>query len=221
MGQDPNTIRREIEETRSEIGETVEALGYKADVRSRMKNDVVARRRRVIDRIKEPFVGVAEHTPSAYDIKQTAGQGAEQVKHTAEQGAEQAVQASRQAVGMVRENPLGLVIGASALGFIAGLMAPTTRIESEKLGEASTQLKDRAKEAGQEVLERGGEVVQETVQSAKDTAKQAAQEQAEEMRGNSQDEGSQDGESQVASESQSAQQSDGAQTRDHQPTAAF
>jgi Protein of unknown function (DUF3618) len=32
MGQDPDEIRQEIEQTRAEMGETVEAIGYKADV---------------------------------------------------------------------------------------------------------------------------------------------------------------------------------------------
>jgi ElaB/YqjD/DUF883 family membrane-anchored ribosome-binding protein len=34
---DPDEIRREIEETRAELGETVEALAAKADVKTRVK----------------------------------------------------------------------------------------------------------------------------------------------------------------------------------------
>ena len=36
MGQDTGQIREEIEETRARMGDTVEALGYKADVPSRV-----------------------------------------------------------------------------------------------------------------------------------------------------------------------------------------
>jgi Protein of unknown function (DUF3618) len=37
MGEDPNAIRADIERTRAEMDETVDALGYKADVKSRAK----------------------------------------------------------------------------------------------------------------------------------------------------------------------------------------
>jgi hypothetical protein len=49
MGEDPSTIRQDIEQTRAEMGDTVEALGYKADVKTRAKNaisDKVGPRRR-------------------------------------------------------------------------------------------------------------------------------------------------------------------------------
>ena len=41
MGQDPVAIREAIEETRSRMGDTVEALGYKTDVTSRARENVV------------------------------------------------------------------------------------------------------------------------------------------------------------------------------------
>jgi gas vesicle protein len=37
MGEDPNAIRADIERTRAEMDETVDALGYKADVKTRAK----------------------------------------------------------------------------------------------------------------------------------------------------------------------------------------
>ena len=40
MGKDASEIRREIEETRARMGDTVEALGYKADVPARVKDAV-------------------------------------------------------------------------------------------------------------------------------------------------------------------------------------
>ena len=40
MGQDPETIRADIEQTRAEMGDTVDALGYKADVKSRAKERI-------------------------------------------------------------------------------------------------------------------------------------------------------------------------------------
>ena len=43
-------------------------------------------------------------------------------------------QKTRQAAGLAKENPLGLAIGAAAIGFLAGLAVPSTRVEDEKLG---------------------------------------------------------------------------------------
>ena len=53
MGQDPDAIRREIEQTRERMGETVEALGYKADVPSRAKEAVSGR----VDSVKSKISG--------------------------------------------------------------------------------------------------------------------------------------------------------------------
>ena len=44
MGQDPSQIREEIEQTRSEMGDTVDALAHKTDVKSRVKESFATRR---------------------------------------------------------------------------------------------------------------------------------------------------------------------------------
>jgi hypothetical protein len=94
---------------------------------------------------------------------------------------QQVKQGAKQAVGVAQENPLGLVVGGVAAGFLLGMMIPTTRIENEKLGELSDQVKDRAKETGQEALERGKAVAQEAAESAKETVQESGQKQAQEM----------------------------------------
>ena len=160
MGQDPSAIRNEIEQTREEMGDTVEALSYKADVKTRAKDSISER----VDSVKSS-VGLAgskvsDATPSGDDVKQGA----------------------RRAKGIAEENPLGLAIGALAVGFVAGLAVPATRVEDERLGPVADQVKDQAKETGQEALERGKEVARQTAQSAKETAQQAGQEHAEELK---------------------------------------
>jgi hypothetical protein len=90
-------------------------------------------------------------------------------------------QTARQAAGLAKENPLGLAIGAVAIGFLAGLAVPSTRVEDEKLGSVADQVKDRVKETGQEALDRGKQVAQEVASTAADTAKQSAQEHGQEL----------------------------------------
>jgi ElaB/YqjD/DUF883 family membrane-anchored ribosome-binding protein len=170
MGQDPDAIRQDIEQTRVEMGETVEAIGYKADVPSRAKEAVSEKvdnvRSKVADtatRAKEAVTGTAsqvgEASPSGADVKQT----------------------TRRAVGLAKENPLGLAIGAAAIGFLVGLAVPSTRVEDEKLGPVADQVKDKVKETGQEALDRGRQVAQEAASSAADTARQQGREHGQDL----------------------------------------
>jgi ElaB/YqjD/DUF883 family membrane-anchored ribosome-binding protein len=133
MGQDPDVIRRDIEETRERMGDTVDALGHKADVKGRAKESVTGK----VDAMKEKVVGAKD---SALDATPSSGE--------VRQGA-------RRAVGVVQENPLGVAVGAVAVGFLAGMVIPSTRIENEKIGPMADHVKDQVKESGQEVLERG------------------------------------------------------------------
>src|SRR3712207_3193546 len=134
MGQDPDAIRREIEQTRERMGETVEALGYKADVPTRTKEKVSG----TVSSVKDRIVGTAESvqgtvsgaagtvgdaTPSTGDVKQAAQRGA----------------------SVAQENPLGLAIGSIAFGFLAGMLIPSPPVENEKIGPVADQVKEIAR----------------------------------------------------------------------------
>src|SRR5215203_7486365 len=168
MGQEPSQIRQEIEETRAEMGDTVDALAYKTDVKTRVKESFADKRERLSGQVQGTTHKVGEATPDGHQVKEGA----------------------HQAVGVAQENPLGLAIGGIAAGFLAGMMLPSTRVEDEKVGPIADQVKETAAETGQEALERGREVAsqvaEQAVESAKevgqeamDTAKEASQEQAE------------------------------------------
>lgn len=167
MDQDPSTIREQIAQTREEMGDTVEALGHKADVPARAKERVAE----TVDTMKENVSGsvgtmkekITGATPDMPDRGQVTGQ-------------------ARRAVGIAQENPLGLAIGSVALGFLAGMLIPESRAEHERLGPIADQVKDQARQTGQEALERGRQVAQETAQAAAQTARESGQEQAEGLR---------------------------------------
>jgi hypothetical protein len=165
MGQDPDAIRQDIEQTRSEMSETVEAVGYKADVPSRAKEAVSEK----VDNVKSKVSGTATRAREA-----VTGTTARAGDATPSRG--EVKQQSRRVAGLARENPLGLAIGAAAIGFLAGLAVPSTRVENERLGPVADQVKDKIKETGQEALDRGKQVAQEVASSAADTAKQRTQE---------------------------------------------
>jgi hypothetical protein len=58
MGEDPDTIRDEIVDTRRRMGETIDALGYKADVKSRAKE----RASDAVGTVKQGL-GIAQENP--------------------------------------------------------------------------------------------------------------------------------------------------------------
>ena len=159
MGEDPDTIRDEIADTRERMGDTIDALGYKADVKSRAKDNVVGK----VDSVKESL-GLA-------------GQKASDVTPDAEQVKGQV----RKAAGLAQENPLGLAIGAAAVGFLAGMLVPSSRVEDEKLGPVADKVKEQAKETGQEALERSKQVAQSAAQSAADTVSEEGQKHGEQL----------------------------------------
>src|SRR4051795_1355551 len=168
MGEDPDRIRAEIEQTREEMSETVDALGYKTDVKARTKDSIRDKKESVMgvaSSAKERLVGagqsVGEATPDT-----------EQVKHQA-----------RRAKSVAQENPLGLAVGAVAVCFLAGMLVPSTRFEDDKLGEMSDDVIERAKQTGQEALERGKQVAQDAAQ----TAKESGREHADELKSTAQD----------------------------------
>jgi hypothetical protein len=159
MGQEPGEIRDQIDETRTQMGDTVEALAHKANVPGRIKESVADKRDRLRHQMSGAGSQISDATPDTGDIKDGA----------------------RQAVGVAQENPLGLAIGGVALGFLVGMALPRTSIEDQRLGPIADDVKDTVKETGQEALEHGREVASDAAQAATEVAKESGQEHAEEL----------------------------------------
>jgi len=159
MGQDPDAIKREIERTRERMGDTVDALGYKADVPARAKESISDKVDTVKSRLSGIGSGVSAATPQPQDVRH----------------------GTKQAVGVVQENPLGLAIGATAAGFLAGMLIPGSRIEDERIGPVADQVKEQARQTGQEALEHGKQIAQETATVAVQQAQESGQAHAQEM----------------------------------------
>lgn len=207
MGKTPDQIRREIEETRGRMGETVEAIGYKADVPSRAKESVTHTKDNIVgsikgakDRVVESIVGTKESVGAgvggaAGSVSSTVGGTASSVSSSigsaagsvsdrasslaasvsdATPGASDIKQGAQRSVGLAQENPLGLAIGAVAIGFVAGLVIPSTRKEHETLGPIADEVKGKVREAGEEALEHGKQVASEAADTARRVASEAA-----------------------------------------------
>ena len=151
MGEKSDYIRQDIEETRERMGETVEAIGYKTDVKSRVKDSVTEKKDAMVSRV----------TGAMPDRQQ--------------------VQSGARKVGLSKQNPLGLGIAAAAAGFVVGTLLPSTSVEDERLGEVSDQVGEKAREAGQEALDRTKDVAREAVESARDTAGERSGDEAQQL----------------------------------------
>ena len=154
MGQDPSDIRAEIEETRGRVGDEVDALSYKTDVSARVGDYVDEKKQAVKDKVtgaKDAVTGTASKAVPS-------GESVGRMKDTAER------------------NPLGLAVGAAAVGFVAGLVLPSTRVENERMGEISDRVVEAAKETAGEAVERGKQVAQDAVGTAKESGREQGQE---------------------------------------------
>src|SRR3954454_10175892 len=143
------------------MGETVDALSYKTDVKARAKDTIQDK--------KESVMGVAQ---SAKERLVGAGQTVGDKTPDSDQVKVQA----RRAKSVAQENPLGLAVGAIAVGFLAGTLIPATRVEDEKLGQVSDKDGDRRKETGQEPLGRGKQVAQDAPEGPRESGRERAEE---------------------------------------------
>jgi gas vesicle protein len=161
MGQDPSDIRAEIEDTRARVGDQVDALSYKTDVPARVGDYVDDKKQAVKDKVtgvKDAVTGTASNAvPSGAQVGR--------LKDTAER------------------NPFGLAVGAAAIGFVAGMLIPSSRMENEHMGDMSDRLVDAAKDTATEAAERGKRVVQDVT----DTAIESGREQGQELASNLQE----------------------------------
>lgn len=64
------------------------------------------------------------------------------------------------------DNPMLMLLGGLAIGFLMGMLVPVSRFENEQLGPVADDLKGRVREAGAHAARRGGEVIKESIEAA-------------------------------------------------------
>jgi uncharacterized protein DUF3618 len=158
MAQRSDEIRSEIAGTREDMGATVDALAYKADVPTRTKEWLGEKKAAVTSK-------VGDMTPDSEQVKWRMSR----------------------AKAAVERNPIGLAVGGAAVGLIVGLLTPSTRIEDEHLGRVADEVKSSAADAGREAYDRGKQVVQEAGETTIETAKERVSEEADGLTASLQD----------------------------------
>jgi len=76
---------------------------------------------------------------------------------------------AQDAVSSVGDNPMLMLLGGLAVGFVIGMLVPVSRFENEQLGPVADDLKGRVREAGAQAARRGGEVIKESIEAATET----------------------------------------------------
>jgi hypothetical protein len=194
MGQDTEQLKREIEVTRSDMGDTLDAIGDRmrpGRVVQRQKNKVVGAARSVKDRVMGTAQGTQAHlAQSVHSVRDTVAGAAEHTTDTVKHLPDTMTQ---------RTEGAPMVAGALAfgVGFLVAAAMPASEpeiemsakvmeslepVKEEIVGaahEMADSLKQPATEAAQSVKNvaaDGAQAVMSTAQGAADEAKQQATE---------------------------------------------
>jgi ElaB/YqjD/DUF883 family membrane-anchored ribosome-binding protein len=187
---DPDVIRRQIEETRRELSYDVDALNEKVNPARVMDRRVTAAKGRV-SRVKEKVMGSAHDTTStaqyhaqnaAGSVQGVASSAADSVQGAASSAANAVQQAPDQIIRQTQGNPMAAGLIAFGVGWLVSSLLPASQKEQQLAQQAETALRDNkdallapAKQAAQEIGEELKPVAQHAVEEVRSTATEAAQ----------------------------------------------
>lgn len=163
MSTDPNMIRYDIEKTRVELGEDVDALADKVNPQK------IAQRQ--THKVKSAFAGVKNRLMGTADDMRHSGSS------TASSVGEAVSDAPRVVAEKTQGNPLAMGLIAFGVGWLTSSLLPATEPERKaaaKAREAAAPLAEEVKGAAKEAAEHLREPVKEAAAAVKDTAADAA-----------------------------------------------
>src|SRR6478735_3810523 len=176
--QSPEEIRADIESTRRELGQDVDALADKvtpSKIMDRQKNKV----RGAFTSVRESVMGAADDAGSS--LAHAGDAAASGVEHAGQSVAHAGQAVARKAKG----NPLAAGLVAFGAGLLVAALIPPSDKERElaaKVEDKAQPLVDQAKDAAREVGENLKEPARDAVDSVKTTAQDAAQTVADEAK---------------------------------------
>jgi gas vesicle protein/ElaB/YqjD/DUF883 family membrane-anchored ribosome-binding protein len=197
---DPEVIRRQIEETRRELSYDVDALNEKVNPARVMDRRVTAAKGRMTG-LKDKVMGTAQDTTysvqgaasnAAGSVQGVASNAAGTVQATASNAAGTVQDAASSAVGAIQAapdmairqtqgNPLAAGLIAFGVGWLVSSLLPATQREQQLAQQAESAIRENkdmlmapAKQAAQEIGEQLKPAAQDAVESVKSTAQDAA-----------------------------------------------
>jgi gas vesicle protein len=182
MAENPEELKRNIEQTRRNVGRDVDALTEKVSP-GRVVGRRVDRARGGVHRLKEHVMGSAE------SVGDSAGSAVSTMQDAGSKVGDAVGSAPDVARARTRGTPLAAGLIAFAAGWVAAAALPASTRERElaqetkdKAMEAAGPVKEQAAQVAREVKENLQEPAQEAVENVKQSASQAATEVADEGR---------------------------------------
>ena len=187
---DPEAIRRQIEQTQRELSYDVDALNEKVNPSRVMDRRVSAAKGR-FGRVRERVMGSAHDTRATAQyrtqsavgtVQDRAQDAAESVQGAAQQAKHAVQQAPDTIVRQAQGNPLAAGLIAFGVGWLVSSLLPASERERQLAQQAESAVREHkdellapAKQAAQEVGEQLKPAAQQAVQEVKSTAQDAAQ----------------------------------------------
>ena len=187
---DPEAIRRQIEQTQRELSYDVDALNEKVNP-SRVVDRRVSAAKGRVSRVKDRVMGSAQDTrasaqyraqDAAGTVQDRAHDAAESVQGAAQQAAHAVQQAPDTIVRQAQGNPLAAGLIAFGVGWLVSSLLPTSEKEKQLASQAESAVKDhsqplvdQAKNVAQEIGDNLKPAAQEAVESVKSTAQEGVQ----------------------------------------------
>ncbi|WP_406073154.1 DUF3618 domain-containing protein [Micromonospora sp. NBC_01638] len=171
MSSDPDRIRREIETTRNELSNDVDALTDKVNPR-RIAGDRAGQARGAFTRAKEKMMGNSHHLgqEAGQRMSYAAGSVRAETRSLGQQSREQA-----------EGNPMAAGLVAFGVGLLAASLIPPSGRERQLAGRArgmvsehSDQLREQASHVGHQMQDNLRGPAQQAAQSVRSTAQQGA-----------------------------------------------
>ena len=209
MAEEPDRLKREIENTRASLTRDVDLLAEKTNPRQVAKRRWTAVKERVMGTTEDTAYAAREQAhrvgdkasdltsaagQKASDLSGAAGQKASDLSDAASEKASAAADAVRQAPQTVARqtqgNPIAAGIIAFGVGMLTASLMPVTEAErraGQQLKEHSGDLTDKVKDVASDLKEELGGTVQEAAGQVRETAKDAAQTTKETARSDAQD----------------------------------
>ncbi|MEV5966574.1 DUF3618 domain-containing protein [Kribbella sp. NPDC051952] len=186
MAEDPEELKRNIEQTRRSVGRDVDALTEKVSP-GRVVGRRVDRARGGVHRLKEHVMGSAESMGGS--VGDTAGSAVSTVQDAGSKVGEAVGSAPDMARARTRGTPLAAGLIAFAAGWIAAAAVPASTQErdlaqasKDKAMEAAGPVKEQAAQVAQELKDNLQEPAQQAVENVRQSASDAASEVADESR---------------------------------------
>ena len=168
MGKSATEVRADIEDTRQDMSETIDAIADRTSPRR-----IIDRRRRRMSAgwrsVRERVMGHAQTAGGA------AGDHARNLTDSARETAGSVLDTARGVPGAVTEQTQGNPIAAGLIAFGAGLLVASLAPPSEPEQQLAGTLRDQTQPLQDELKQAGQQVVEDVKSTARDGAEQVKQ----------------------------------------------